>query len=436
MGANSVFAGGRKVAKLARSFAVATALTSVAVAGTADAQNRRDREREQERAPQAEYTEAFVTAYNAVKAVTDSGAAEFSAARPMVPALVASVTNGDERSAAGNILLVVGQNLRDPALQRQGIELMLASGTVSPEAQPQYHYYVGNFALQMRDYVGGRAALRQAIALGYTPAGAASDPALDPRTQVLQSLFLEENFAELISSADEFVTAAGDTQVPELWLTYGLQGAIDTENAEAALRFSQPLVRYYPTTRNVRNAVRVITNLGNVDNGPVLADAQRLLFAANAMTDRRDYADYIASIDSRLMANETLRVLDRAKTSGVLPQSDEYYAAEFAVANERAPSERRDAPGLLADARSSASGREAYEAGEIYLSLGEYAQAEALYAMALEKGSTDRNRDLTRLGIAQFNQGKKAEAQATFAQVEGDRAALAALWVAYIASQG
>lgn len=384
-----------------------------------------------------EYTEAFVNAYNPVQAITQSGVTDFSAARPLVPALVASLTNADERSAAGNLLLVVGQNLRDAALQRQGIELMLASGKVSPESQPQYYYYIGNFGLQLREYAAARTALRQAVALGYTPAAGTNDPALDPRTQILQSLFLEENFPELISSANEFVTAAGATaQVPELWLSYGLQGAIETENAEAALRFSQPLVRYYPTARNIRNAVRVVTSLGGVDNGPVLADAQRLLFAADALGDRRDFVSYIASIDSRLMANETLRVLERGRSSGLLPQTDDYYAAEFAVANERAPAERRDGPGMLADARSSTSGLEAYEAGELYMSLGEYAQAETLYAMALEKGSTDRNRDLTRLGIAQFHQGKTAEAQATFAQVQGDRAAVAALWSAFIASRG
>ncbi|MES2700012.1 MAG: hypothetical protein V4647_10420 [Pseudomonadota bacterium] len=384
-----------------------------------------------------EYTEAFVNAYNPVQAITQSGVTDFSAARPLVPALVASLTNADERSAAGNLLLVVGQNLRDAALQRQGIELMLASGKVSPESQPQYYYYIGNFGLQLREYAAARTALRQAVALGYTPAAGTNDPALDPRTQILQSLFLEENFPELISSANEFVTAAGATaQVPELWLSYGLQGAIETENAEAALRFSQPLVRYYPTARNIRNAVRVVTSLGGVDNGPVLADAQRLLFAADALGDRRDFVSYIASIDSRLMANETLRVLERGRSSGLLPQTDDYYAAEFAVANERAPAERRDGPGMLADARSSASGLEAYEAGELYMSLGEYAQAETLYAMALEKGSTDRNRDLTRLGISQFHQGKTAEAQATFAQVQGDRAAVAALWSAFIASRG
>lgn len=437
MGANSVFAGRRKAASLARSFALATALASMAVAGSADAQNnRRERERAA-RGPQAEYSEAFVTAYNAVQAVTQSGAADFSAARPLIPAMLAAAVSNDEKDSAGNMLLQVGQNLRDAALQRQGIEMMLASGKVAPENQGQYYYYVGNFALQMRDFPAGRTALRQAIALGFTPPQAASDPAIDPRTQVLQSLFLERNFAELLPAADQLLTTAGaGAAVPELWLTYGLQGAIETQNAEGAARFSVPLVQQYPTPRNVRNAVRVALTQGGVRNGPVMADAMRLLYEANAMTTEADVVAYISSIDARLMANEVLRVLERSSSTSVIPTSDAFHTQNFAVATERAPTERRDAPGLLADARRAATGLEAYEAGEIYMSLGDYAQAEELYELALSKGSQDRDRDLMRQAIAEYRGGKKAEASATFAQVGGARARLAALWQAFIASQG
>jgi hypothetical protein len=43
----------------------------------------------------------------------------------------------------------------------------------------------------------------------------------------------------------------------------------------------------------------------------------------------------------------------------------------------------------------------------------------------------DRATALTRLGIAQAEQGKFAEAKATFAQVEGARQPIAMLWSAY-----
>ena len=51
------------------------------------------------------------------------------------------------------------------------------------------------------------------------------------------------------------------------------------------------------------------------------------------------------------------------------------------------------------------------------------------------KPGVDQNRVLTRLGIAQIDQGKAAEAQATFAKVQGARAPVAKLWSAYAASK-
>ena len=54
-----------------------------------------------------------------------------------------------------------------------------------------------------------------------------------------------------------------------------------------------------------------------------------------------------------------------------------------------------------------------------------------MFALALEKGGGDRDQILTRLGIAQVRQGKNAEAKATFAQVSGQRAAVARMWTLY-----
>ena len=43
---------------------------------------------------------------------------------------------------------------------------------------------------------------------------------------------------------------------------------------------------------------------------------------------------------------------------------------------------------------------------------------------------------LTRLGIAQFDQGKYAEAKASFDKVEGARQAIANLWTVYAQQKG
>ena len=58
-----------------------------------------------------------------------------------------------------------------------------------------------------------------------------------------------------------------------------------------------------------------------------------------------------------------------------------------------------------------------------------------MYQLAVQKGGVDRERALTRLGIAQVQQNKLEAAKATFAQVSGERAAVARMWSAYIESK-
>ena len=74
-------------------------------------------------------------------------------------------------------------------------------------------------------------------------------------------------------------------------------------------------------------------------------------------------------------------------------------------------------------------------AADAFLSYGEAAKAEALYNIALAKPGAEKDRLLTRLGIAQLDQGKHAEAQASFGKVTGPRRNIAQLWSLYAAQK-
>ena len=69
--------------------------------------------------------------------------------------------------------------------------------------------------------------------------------------------------------------------------------------------------------------------------------------------------------------------------------------------------------------------------GDAFLNYGELSKAEEFYTSALNMPEADMAKALTRLGIAQLYQGKTAEAKSTFAQVQGSREPIAALWIAY-----
>jgi hypothetical protein len=106
------------------------------------------------------------------------------------------------------------------------------------------------------------------------------------------------------------------------------------------------------------------------------------------------------------------------------------------VATGRLAADRASLPTLERDGRAAnASAVTATGAADAFLSYGEAAKAEVLYTMALNKPGAEKDRILTRLGIAQLDQGKHAEAQASFGKVTGARRNIAQLWALYAAQK-
>ena len=79
----------------------------------------------------------------------------------------------------------------------------------------------------------------------------------------------------------------------------------------------------------------------------------------------------------------------------------------------------------------NATGNAVAATADAFLSNSQPAKAEMLYSMAMQKGGVDMQRMLTRLGIAQVDQGKYAKAKANFIKIEGIRKPLAQLWITY-----
>ena len=178
--------------------------------------------------------------------------------------------------------------------------------------------------------------------------------------------------------------------------------------------------------------MRELANYGGQDT----LDLMRLMGRANSYAETRDYIEYIEAADPRRLPGETLDVIAAGVASGKLRASDTFVADMKAQASGRLAADKASLPGYEADARkASATETTISGAADALLSYGKAAQAEELYKLALAKTGVDANRTLTRLGIAQFDQGKYADAQASFAKVTGPRTALARLWGGYAASK-
>lgn len=381
--------------------------------------------------PELKASKDFGKVYQPLADVANAASGDYAAAKAQLPAVLAAATSPDDRYLAGTLHFVLGNKLNDKALRRQGMELMLQSGKATPSAAAELNYYLGEAAYDSQEWAKARQYFQTARAGGYT---SGNDEGLTAESYFKEGQ-AEQGLAYLEGRIKER-TAAGQ-QVPDAWIRRGLKVAYDARNAEQAGKWSALLVANYPTSENWAGALQVIGSLGELQPAAKL-DLLRLMAATNALKDRRSIADYIEVADPRVMANEVSRVLEAGKSAGVFNDGEgqSYYNDIKRIVDQRIAAEKADAAQYAASAGSAANGRPAQNAGELYLALQDYAKAEEMLQLALTKGGIDRDTVLTRLGIAQVQQGKAAAAKATFEQVGGARTMVAQMWSAYANSRG
>jgi hypothetical protein len=333
-----------------------------------------------------------------------------SAEKAQLDAAFTAASTPDDRYMAGNLAVNLGGVAKDTKIQRRGLEAMLASGKVAPADAPRLQYYLGQFAFDSKDYATARTALGAAVQAGFT----------------------ENDVDALLAEA-----YLSDNQVPQ-GLTM-LKQAIDKRNAtpnkDKAAEFAMGLVGAYPTADNWAGAITVVREIGKYPAQETL-DLMRLMDRTKSYAEERDYIEYIQAADARRLPGEVIRVLDAGKASGKLRANDPFIVEARTVATGRLAADRASLPTLERDGRAAnASAVTATGAADAFLSYGEAAKAEVLYTMALNKPGAEKDRILTRLGIAQLDQGKHAEAQASFGKVTGARRNIAQLWALYAAQK-
>lgn len=366
--------------------------------------------------------EAKVKYDAAVAALSASTAAEHE----LIEKAFAAATTPDDRFVAGQLALNLGQVGFDKPMQRRGLQAMVDSGKVSAADTAKFNYYIGGLAYDMRDFAGARTAFQTAIAGGYTDGG------IDG---LLADAYINDNQpAEGLKILDAAVTKRG-AAAPDDWIRKGIVVAYKSKLPQQAIGFSSSLVEYYPTKDNWALAIAVVRDMSQFQNQEQL-DLMRLMDRTNSWSEARDYFEYIQAADPRRLPGEALKIVDLGIASGKLSTSDVSVSDARTMASSRVAADKASLAGLDRDARAAnATAATAMASGDGWLSYGEAAKAEAMYQIALSKPGADAPRLLTRLGIAQADLGKSAEAQATFAKVTGVRAPIAALWSAYAKSK-
>lgn len=402
-----------------------TALTAGVIETPAAAQKKKKKDEETKK----NYSQDFIKAYTAANDLMNAEPADMASATAAVPGVIAAVETADDRLAAGQLMVNVGQRTENNTLTRQGLELMIESGRLPADRAASYMVNAGGLAQRDDDYETARKHFMAAHDAGYR------DEDLPPI--IAQTYFLQNRDEEGISYLRGMIDAqAAAGQIPARnWIDVAFTNAYNNDRALDAINLSALAVEHYPDEKNWRNAIAVQRNLVTMTDDVVL-DLMRLGKQTGTLQDGRDYADYIEAADARRLPGEVETILNEAVASGALKSNDPFVVDVREVVDGRLAADKADLPILERDAaKPGATAVTTSAAGDVFLSYGDAAKAEAIYEVAATKPGVDKDRVMTRLGIAQVEQGKFAEASQTFDKVGGQRAAVAALWKAYAVSQ-
>lgn len=347
----------------------------------------------------------------------------------MIDQVFAAIENEDDRLLAGQLAVNLGSIALDSGLQRRGVKAMIASGKSDPAQVPRFNSIVGQLAYQAGDYGEAAQYLQTAVDAGFTENNS--------EAILAESYISNNNAAKGLSILRNGIirSKSAGSLAPEAWYRRGLLSAYKAGLWNETSDFGSMLVADHPSSQNVGIAATILREMGGFASQETL-DLMRLMGRTNSYAEERDYVEYVQAADPRRLPGEVLQVIESGVSSGKLKAGDTFVIDAKRQASERVTSDRASLDGYARDAKSARANEATVTgAADALLSYGRNAEAVELYQIALSKPGVETDRVMTRIGIAQFDQGKYAEAQQTFAKVGGKRAAIAKLWSAYAASK-
>ncbi|MBU0556501.1 MAG: hypothetical protein KKD64_05570 [Alphaproteobacteria bacterium] len=425
----------------ALSIALAAVAAGAFAPSAASAQSRKEKkeqQQEQNAAPKISLSRGFQK--GAVEAQELVQKQDFAGAKAKLDEIQASATKPDDHYFFASLLLQVGINLKDEALQRRALETMIESGMTPATELPKFHYFVGQFAFNAKQYDQARTHFQQAIDANY---GGALPEVLIANTyfneaqeQIVNNQFTDAGKAKVeqglphLKRAIELQEASGEA-VDASWYNKGLSMATFAKSPSAP-EWTKIALAKSGTPDNWRLVLRMLQdeypNISRDENLDIL----RLMAATKSLQNDYSYNEYAETANRVGLPGEVKAIIDQGRASGEIGAnflSDLYQIANTGMAQDKASlaSSEKSAAG-------AATGRPAANTGNAFLGYGENAKAAQLYRLALEKGGVDADEVNTRLGIALARSGDKAGAIEAFSKVSGTgvRKRIADLWTVWV----
>ncbi len=418
------------VAKILTVLTMTASITALG-ATTADAQRRnRDRQPEAPAAPATpQVSRAFSTAYMPVQ--TAQRASDWAAMDAALPAARTAAVSEYEKYLVARADLVVGLNLNDEPRQNAAATAIIDSNGIPAADQASMYTIAAQRAYAADDYPLAASRGARAIELGST---VESIPLL-----VVDALVRSNQLDQAAAAARAQIaraTAAGTKPAEQIYTV--VARAMQEANRNAELReFIRLRLEAFPVAANFRQSSLIFlqTMEGEEDRG-INIDLMRLLVAADAMSERRFYVEYVSSLAEEALPNEVLTAIAAGRAANLIPAGDATFAERETSARSNLAEDRASLPGAERRAVASPEARLATRIADAYLAYENYAKAEELYTSALGKTGADTDLINSRLGITRYRAGNNAGALAAFALVQGpQRAEVARYWEILIRSK-
>jgi tetratricopeptide (TPR) repeat protein len=358
---------------------------------------------------------------------TAVAAKDWAAANAALPAAQAAVQGADGKFILGQLMYSIGVGTNSDPLKAQAVAMMLASGAAPPDRLHALYQTQAVLAYRMRDLKTAEAGFGKLLEMNPGDTDSMIDLA-----KVDMDLRRPAQAVDLIERAIAAKRAAGAV-ADQNWYKFALRTAFDAKLAAPSLRLARELVTAYPSRENWRDALLVYRDLTPLDKGTTL-DLLRLMRATKALAGERDWFDLASRLNDGGLPGEARSVLQEAAAMHQVDLTKPGFADLMRAASGRIAADKASLPGLEERAIASPTGQIALSTADAYYGYGEYAKAAALYRAVLGKSAVDPGVANLRLGMSLAAMGDRAGAETAFRAVTGQRADIAALWLAWLAS--
>jgi tetratricopeptide (TPR) repeat protein len=366
----------------------------------------------------------------AQKAIIDLQTAVKAKNVAAIPGLVAAAQAlakvPDDRYAIASLQLQAAIDADDNTALVAAADAMRANGAPGPDLIRIYLHAGQKFGIAQQ-YGMATNALDKAISLDPN-----NTDALLLKSDLLLKQKLNGPSVEALTQAIARQKATGVT-VPESWYQAAVARSYEAK-LPATYELSRQWASAYPTPTHWRDAINIYRNMSGAER-PALIDLFRLARVTKALGGESDYLPFAEALIARGYPGEAVAVLQEGAAANSISLQSVTLARTFALAKGKSIGDRASAATAAKTALAGATGKPAMLVGDRLLGYGDYAQAAALYRVAIGKADADQDLVNLRLGEALAQSGDKAGAIAALKAVGPGQAEIAKYWLAWVSSR-